>query len=167
VDGPPPASNRAPTLAEGAGLPFASLRIAPHEEQPAWVLVMDLQQRAMPQSFPFPAQVPRAPELWVDLTTSCMAPAAPRRFDPASVSRCPVAFHRSPQGRPSKHARDIVVAIPTAGPRRRRDPGRPTAPRGAYEKKRETPAIALARGRLIDPPIPGMKAVLTREQKPM
>jgi N-acetylmuramoyl-L-alanine amidase len=137
------------TLPEGAGS-VASLRSAPHED--SLRLVMDLNSRAMPQSFL--RKGASGPELVVDLTTVGTAPAAPVASTPPPVS-VPVAsiVPAAPQ-----HGRDIVVAI-DAG-HGGRDPGA-HGPKGAYEKN-VTLAIARKLAALIDRQ-PGMKAVLTRD----
>ena len=133
-------------LPAGMGV-VTSLRSAPHDG--TLRLVMDLNTRAMPQSFL--RQGPSGPELVVDLTapgaasassTAVIAPA------PASVT-IPVA---------PRHGRDIVVAI-DAG-HGGKDPGA-HGPKGAYEKN-VTLAIARKLAALIDQQ-PGMKAVLTRD----
>jgi len=136
----------ATALPAGVGA-VTSLRSAPHED--TLRLVMDLNTRAMPQSFL--RQGPSGPELVVDLTTAgaaSVAPVAPPP-PPASAPAAPVA----PQ-----HGRDIVVAI-DAG-HGGKDPGA-HGPRGAYEKN-VTLAIARKLAALVDRQ-PGMKAVLTRD----
>ena len=135
-------------LPAGAGA-VASLRSAPHDG--SLRLVLDLNTRAMPQSF-F-RQGASGPELVVDLTTPGAAPAIAAAPQAASA---PVAMPTAPVA--PKHGRDIVVAI-DAG-HGGKDPGA-HGPKGAYEKN-VTLAIAKRLAALIDQQ-PGMKAVLTRD----
>jgi N-acetylmuramoyl-L-alanine amidase len=137
------------SLPAGAGS-VMSLRSAPHEE--SLRLVMDLNTRAMPQSFL--RNGASGPELVVDLTTPGAAPAAPvvAMASPASALPAPVV-PAAPQ-----HGRDIVVAI-DAG-HGGKDPGA-HGPKGAYEKN-VTLAVARKLAALIVRQ-PGMKAVLTRD----
>ena len=137
-------------LPAGVGA-VTSLRSAPHDDKLR--LVMDLNTRAMPQSFL--RQGPAGPELVVDLTAlGTSASAAPVAATPPAVS-APTAsvVPAAPQ-----HGRDIVVAI-DAG-HGGKDPGA-HGPKGAYEKN-VTLAIARKLAALIDRQ-PGMKAVLTRD----
>lgn len=136
-------------LPAGVGA-VTSLRSAPHDG--TLRLVMDLNVRAMPQSFL--RQGASGTELVVDLTGPGAAPAAPVVSTPAPVSALPASVvPAAPQ-----HGRDIVVAI-DAG-HGGRDPGA-HGPKGAYEKN-VTLAIARKLAALIDRQ-PGMKAVLTRD----
>ena len=135
-------------LPAGVGA-VASLRSAPHED--SLRLVMDLNTRAMPQSFL--RQGPHGPELVVDLTAAgaAAAPAASTP-SPASAPATPLVPAAPQRGR------DIVVAI-DAG-HGGKDPGA-HGPKGAYEKN-VTLAVARKLAALIDRQ-PGMKAVLTRD----
>lgn len=133
-------------LPAGAGV-VTSLRSAPHDG--TLRLVMDLNTRAMPQSFL--RQGPAGPELVVDLTAPGTAAASPV----AVIAPAPVSIATTVVPR---HGRDIVVAI-DAG-HGGKDPGA-HGPKGAYEKN-VTLAIARKLAALIDQQ-PGMKAVLTRD----
>ncbi|HEY3645843.1 MAG TPA: N-acetylmuramoyl-L-alanine amidase, partial [Gammaproteobacteria bacterium] len=129
----------------------SSLRSAPHDD--GLRLVMDLNTRAMPQSFL--RQGAAGPELVIDLTApGAAAPAAPVAYTPPPASASPaLVVPTAPQ-----HGRDIVVAI-DAG-HGGKDPGA-HGPKGAYEKN-VTLAVARKLAELIDRQ-PGMKAVLTRD----
>jgi len=144
------------TLPAGTGT-VTNLRSAPHDG--SLRLVLDLNTRAMPQSFL--RQGVAGPELVVDLTTPGAAPAVaavPQSASlPVPVPAAPVVPSRVPVA--PKHGRDIVVAI-DAG-HGGKDPGA-HGPKGAYEKN-VTLAIARKLAALIDQQ-PGMKAVLTRDR---
>ena len=146
------------TLPAGTGV-VSSLRSAPHDG--TLRLVMDLNARAMPQSFL--RQGAAGPELVVDLTGPGVVPAAaptiasaPAPTSSAAVSAPAPIFVATPAV--PHHGRDIVVAI-DAG-HGGKDPGA-HGPKGAYEKN-VTLAIAKKLAALIDKQS-GMKAVLTRD----
>ncbi|HSN16632.1 MAG TPA: N-acetylmuramoyl-L-alanine amidase [Gammaproteobacteria bacterium] len=138
----------------GAALPAGigavnNLRSAEHDG--TLRLVMDLNTRAMPQSFL--RQAPSGAELVVDLTGPGAAPAPASSLAASAPAPAAVATPVLP-----RHGRDIVVAI-DAG-HGGKDPGA-HGPKGAYEKN-VTLAIARKLAALIDKQ-PGMKAVLTRD----
>jgi len=135
-------------LPAGLGV-VTSLRSAPHDG--TLRLVMDLNSRAMPQSFI--RQGASGPELVVDLT----APGAVAASTPSVAASTPAPVAITTPVAP-RHGRDIVVAI-DAG-HGGKDPGA-HGPKGAYEKN-VTLAIARKLAALIDQQ-PGMKAVLTRD----
>jgi N-acetylmuramoyl-L-alanine amidase len=137
------------SLPPGRGL-VSALRSAVHDDKLR--LVLDLNARAMPQSFL--RQTASGPELVVDMTAPGATPVA---SVPAPVSAVPTAPVITAPAVPS-HGRDIVVAI-DAG-HGGKDPGA-HGPKGAYEKN-VTLAIAKKLASLIDRQ-PGMKAVLTRD----
>jgi len=133
-------------LPPGRGL-VSALRSATHDDKLR--LVLDLNSRAMPQSFL--RQTAAGPELVVEMTApgTVVSASAPVSAAAAPAIPTPVA--------PS-HGRNIVVAI-DAG-HGGKDPGA-HGPKGAYEKN-VTLAIARKLAALIDQQ-PGMKAVLTRD----
>jgi N-acetylmuramoyl-L-alanine amidase len=137
------------SLPPGRGL-VSALRSAVHDDKLR--LVLDLNGRAMPQSFL--RQTASGPELVVDMTAPGATPVA---SVPAPASAVPTAPVITAPAVPS-HGRDIVVAI-DAG-HGGKDPGA-HGPKGAYEKN-VTLAIAKKLAALIDRQ-PGMKAVLTRD----
>ncbi|HEX4300341.1 MAG TPA: N-acetylmuramoyl-L-alanine amidase [Gammaproteobacteria bacterium] len=136
-------------LPPGRGM-VSTLRSATHDDKLR--LVLDLNTRAMPQSFL--RQTAAGPELVVEMTAPGATPVA---SVPAPASAVPTAAVIAAPAMPT-HGRDIVVAI-DAG-HGGRDPGA-HGPKGAYEKN-VTLAIAKKLAALIDRQ-PGMKAVLTRD----
>ncbi|HEY4128098.1 MAG TPA: N-acetylmuramoyl-L-alanine amidase [Gammaproteobacteria bacterium] len=138
-------------LPAGRGL-VSSVRSAMHDDKLR--LVLDLSNRAMPQSFL--RQTAAGPQLVVDMLASGAAPQAPAvtAVAPTPASAPAVA----PTFAAPIHGRDIVVAI-DAG-HGGKDPGA-HGPKGAYEKN-VTLAIAKKLAALVDQQ-PGMKAVLTRD----
>jgi N-acetylmuramoyl-L-alanine amidase len=133
-------------LPPGRGL-VSALRSATHDDKLR--LVLDLNSRAMPQSFL--RQTAVGPELVVDMTAPGTVVSA---GTPASASVAPTV----PMPVAPTHGRNIVVAI-DAG-HGGKDPGA-HGPKGAYEKN-VTLAIARKLAALVDQQ-PGMKAVLTRD----
>jgi N-acetylmuramoyl-L-alanine amidase len=138
-------------LPAGHGM-VSSVRSALHDDKLR--LVLDLTNRAMPQSFL--RQTASGPQLVVDMVAPGAAAQAPAvtAQAPAPASAPPVA----PTFTAPVHGRDIVVAI-DAG-HGGKDPGA-HGPKGAYEKN-VTLAIAKKLAALVDQQ-PGMKAVLTRD----
>lgn len=136
-------------LPPGRGV-VSALRSAAHDDKLR--LVLDLNTRAMPQSFL--RQSAAGPELVVEMTAPGATPLASA---PAPVSAAPTAPVITAPAMPN-HGRDIVVAI-DAG-HGGKDPGA-HGPKGAYEKN-VTLAIARKLAALVDRQ-PGMKAVLTRD----
>ena len=136
-------------LPPGRGV-VSTLRSATHDDKLR--LVLDLNIRAMPQSFL--RQTASGPELVVDMTAPGATPVA---SVPAAASAVPTAPVIAAPALPN-HGRDIVVAI-DAG-HGGKDPGA-HGPKGAYEKN-VTLAIAKKLAALVDQQ-PGMKAVLTRD----
>ncbi len=136
-------------LPPGRGV-VSALRSAAHDDKLR--LVLDLNTRAMPQSFL--RQSASGPELVVEMTAPGATPLA---GVPAQVSAAPTVPVITAPAMPN-HGRDIVVAI-DAG-HGGKDPGA-HGPKGAYEKN-VTLAIARKLAALVDRQ-PGMKAVLTRD----
>jgi N-acetylmuramoyl-L-alanine amidase len=138
-------------LPAGHGM-VSSVRSALHDDKLR--LVLDLTNRAMPQSFL--RQTASGPQLVVDMVAPGAAAQAPAvtAQAPAPASAPPMA----PTFTAPVHGRDIVVAI-DAG-HGGKDPGA-HGPKGAYEKN-VTLAIAKKLAALVDQQ-PGMKAVLTRD----
>ena len=136
-------------LPPGRGV-VSALRSAAHDDKLR--LVLDLNTRAMPQSFL--RQGAAGPELVVEMTAPGATPLASA---PAPASAAPTAPVITAPAAPN-HGRDIVVAI-DAG-HGGKDPGA-HGPKGAYEKN-VTLAIARKLAALVDRQ-PGMKAVLTRD----
>ena len=141
-------------LPPGRGV-VSSLRSAAHDDKLR--LVLDLNTRAMPQSFL--RQGASGTELVVEMTAPGATPlaSAPAPVSAVPTAAAPAAPVITAPAMPN-HGRDIVVAI-DAG-HGGKDPGA-HGPRGAYEKN-VTLAIAKKLAALVDQQ-PGMKAVLTRD----
>ncbi|HEY3858767.1 MAG TPA: N-acetylmuramoyl-L-alanine amidase, partial [Gammaproteobacteria bacterium] len=137
-------------LPAGHGM-VSSVRSALHDDKLR--LVLDLTNRAMPQSFL--RQTASGPQLVVDMVAPGAAAQAPAVTAQAPA---PASAPVAPTFTAPVHGRDIVVAI-DAG-HGGKDPGA-HGPKGAYEKN-VTLAIAKKLAALVDRQ-PGMKAVLTRD----
>ncbi len=139
-------------LPTGRGI-ITEMRSAVHDDKLR--LVLDLNGRAMPQSYLRKGSAGN--ELVIDLLTVGSVAAAPVAAAPVAAMSTPAPVATAPSPAPVR-GRAIVVAI-DAG-HGGKDPGA-HGPKGAYEKN-VTLAVARKLAALVNQQ-PGMKAVLTRD----